>query len=71
MFLLKNINQHNETHYFVRSGDWHESRTLGRMLLIAETSPNRARAKRFELAPEAAQVLLDAKSPDGWTVEAV
>ncbi len=67
-FILRHKNDHNEIHYFVRSGELHESKTLGIIRLISTVSENINRAKRFETAPEAAAVLLEAGRPDAWEV---
>lgn len=67
-FLLLHTNSHNERHYFVESGEWHTSENLGRIRLINRTTPDKACALRFDTAPEAAQVLVDAGNPTEWEI---
>ncbi len=67
-FILRHRNDHNEVHYFVRSGELHESKTLGIIRLISTVSADVNRAKRFETAPEAAAILLEAGKPADWDV---
>jgi len=55
------------SHYwFVREGDPWPGRPHLRM--IAETSPDRSKAKVFELAPEAAEQLVRHDNPSGWEI---
>ena len=67
-FILRHKNDHNEIHYFVRSGELHESKTLGIIRPISTVSANIKLAKRFETAPEAAALLLEAGSPADWEI---
>ena len=67
-FILRHKNGHSEIHYFVRSGDLHESKTLGVIRLISTVSEDINRAKRFETAPEAAAVLVGAGKPEFWEI---
>lgn len=65
-FILRHRNDHNEVHYFVRSGDLNESKTLGVIRLISTVSEDINRAKRFDTAPEAAALLVEAGNPADW-----
>jgi hypothetical protein len=67
-FILRHHNDHNEVHYFVRSGELHESKTLGILRLISTVSENIKVARRFDSAPEAAAVLVEAGNPEFWDI---
>lgn len=67
-FVLKHTNSHNEIHYFVKSGDLHDSKTLGIIRLISTVSEDINRARRFDTAPEAAELLVDAGKPADWEI---
>lgn len=67
-FALKFTDQWGETYFFVSNGPVHTTSALGRIHLIDVTSPDVSKARKFETAPEAAQVLVDAGRPCGWDI---
>lgn len=62
-FLLRFTNQYGETYYFVALGERHLTQWL-----ISATTPDRNKARKFDTAPEAAQVLVDAGNPVSWEI---
>jgi hypothetical protein len=53
-------------HYLVRLGEqWHID---PRFRLIQETTPDRAKAKRFDTEEDARSTIAQAGSPKGWEV---
>lgn len=70
-FILVHTDTVNERHYFVRTGEHHHSAKLGLIRLIAETSTDIKKAVRFDTAPEAAKVLVEAGNPSDWGIEPV
>lgn len=67
-YILRHTDSVNDCHYYVAPGKFHESRTLGRIRLIAEVTPHALQARKFDTTPEAAQVLVDAGSPSDWEI---
>ncbi len=67
-FVLMFTNNHREVFYYVSNGPVHTSSALGKIHLIDVTTPDITKARRFDTAPEAASVLLDAGRPCGWEI---
>lgn len=67
-FILRFTNSHEEKFYFVANGPVHTSTALGAIHLISATTPDKSKARKFDTAPEAAQVLVDAGKPVDWEV---
>lgn len=67
-FLLLYENPYRERFYFVEAGDMHHSQKLGAIRLISTTTPDVTKARKFDTAPEAAAVLLEAGNPASWEI---
>lgn len=63
---LRFTNRHGQCYYFVAHGDTH-----GAVKLIASTTEDLARARRFETAPEALLALKESGDPDDWELVTV
>lgn len=70
-FILKHVNQWHEIHFFVANGPVHKSAALGTIHLISAVTPDIVKARRFDTAPEAAQVLVNAGNPTDWSIETI
>jgi len=71
-FILKFTNRYNEVFYFVAHGATHFSAMLGTTIhLIADTTQDLARARRFDSAEDATTALARSGKPEGWEVVGV